>query len=268
MMKRALIALTLAASALAGVTFAQENATFILRSGERLQGQLMDMGGAGFTVQVNGQQRQIATNDMAVIDFTGGGATQADWDRLGSGSFVVMRDGQVINGQLTDVGGSAPLRLSINAGGSNRDVTSNDVARIVMARPADTAGTSGSQGATPGVTSPSGFNVSAQQPCFATGMTVRRGETLGIQASGEISYGPGRATPAGSTSDQNPANPVPNAPTGALIGRIGNGAAFLIGSQNQIQAPANGQLFLCVNDGQMGDNSGAFQVQVTRQGRR
>ena len=58
MFKRTILA---AATALALVvsTQAQENATLVLRSGEKVTGQLVDMGGVGFTVRVNGQERQI-----------------------------------------------------------------------------------------------------------------------------------------------------------------------------------------------------------------
>ena len=42
---------------------------------------------------------------MAVIDFTGGGTSQSDWDRSNGGQFAVLRDGSVVTGQLTDVGG-------------------------------------------------------------------------------------------------------------------------------------------------------------------
>ena len=57
---------------------------------------------------------------------------------------------------------------------------------------------------------------------------------------------------------------------GALIGRIGNGAPFAIGDQTiALPMPADGQLFLAVNDDEVGDNKGAFVVtlRVTR-GRR
>src|SRR4051812_42666701 len=110
MIKRTVVALSLTAFALANTAAAQENATITLRSGERLSAQVMDMSGAGFTARVNGQERQIPTNDVAVIDFTGGGGSQSDWDRLSSGQFVVLKDGQILTGQLTDIGGSAPLR--------------------------------------------------------------------------------------------------------------------------------------------------------------
>lgn len=261
MITRTLVALSIAAMSVGG---AQENATFILKSGERLSGQLVDMSGAGFTVQVSGQPRQISTNDMAVIDFTGAGPNQSDWDRLSGGQFVVLKDGQVVNGQLTDVGGTSPLRLSFNANGANRDIDSNQVARIVLARPNDAASSVGTGGSTPS-TPGAGITVSAKNGWTPTGLNVRRGEPLTINASGEIRItSPNGITssPAGS-SDTNPGNPLPGVPTGALIGRIGNGQPFLIGNQSQVQAPAAGQLFLGINDSNFGDNEGAFQVQVT-----
>ena len=60
------------------------------------------------------------------------------------------------------------------------------------------------------------------------------------------------------------ANPVPSVGTGALIGRIGNGQPFPIGSQTRLQAPAAGQLFLGINDTHVQDNDGTFQVQIQR----
>jgi hypothetical protein len=264
MIKKAVVALSMAAIAVAGTAAAQENATFVLRSGERLSGQLMDMGGAGFTVQVGGQQRQIPTNDVAVIDFTGAGATQADWDRLGNGQFAVLKDGQVVTGELTDVGGSSPLRLTFRSSGADRDLQSNQVARIVLARPND-AGSVGTGGST-GATASGDITVSSKEQWTPTGITVRRGEPLTINASGEIKIGGAgnpTASPAGAGAT-NPGNPAPAVPTGALIGRIGNGAPFLIGSQTQIQAPAAGQLFLGINDSYLQDNDGTFQVHVQR----
>jgi hypothetical protein len=61
---------------------------------------------------------------------------------------------------------------------------------------------------------------------------------------------------------------VSNAPAGALIARIGNGAAFLIGGNNQpITMPANGRLSLGVNDDHFADNSGTYSVSISRLGR-
>jgi hypothetical protein len=268
MFRRTVVALSIAALGVAGAAAAQENATFTLRSGERLSGQLMDLSAVGFTVSVGGQQRQIPANDVAVIDFTGAGANQADWDRLSNGQFAVLKDGQIVNGQLTDVGGSAPLRLTFRSNGADRDVQSNAVARIVLARPNDAGSGSGTGVGTAGSGASQGITVSSREQWTPTGITVRRGEPLSISASGEIKIGgPGNpsASPAGAGATD-AANPTPSVPTGALFGRIGNGAPFLIGSQTRIQAPAAGQLFLGINDSYLQDNEGTFQVEITRTG--
>lgn len=268
MKKNTVVALSLAALAVAGPVAAQENATFTLRSGEKLSGQLMDLSAVGYTVRIGGQERRISPTDLAVIDFTGGGTSQSDWDRLNSGQFVVLRDGQVITGQLTDVGGSAPLRLTFQVNGADRDIQSNAVARIVLARPSDTNTATPLPG-TPSTPGPDGYNIPAQQAWTPTGLFVSRGERLTITASGQMKYGTGddaNATPGGS-SDRNPGNPMPGLTTGTLIGRIGNGQPFNIGSQSQITAPAAGQLFLGINDSHMGDNSGGYQVRVQQRRR-
>jgi len=266
MIKRTVVAVSLAAFALANAASGQENATFTLKSGERLTGQLMDMGGVGFTMRITGQEQLIPVNDVAVIDFTGAGNTQADWDRLSGGQFVVLKDGQILTGQLTDVGGSSPLRLTFRMGGSDRDLSSNDVARIVLARPNDTARSPTSGTA---ATSPQGLTVSSQQQWTPTGLIVRRGESITVNASGEIKFGAGANMTTGPNggSETNADNPMPGVPTGTLIARIGNSAPFLIGTQTQFQAPAAGQLFLGVNDSHLPDNQGAFQVQIQRGGR-
>ncbi len=57
---------------------------------------------------------------------------------------------------------------------------------------------------------------------------------------------------------------MPGVPTGALIGRIGTGQPFLIGTASSIAAPAAGQLFLGINDSNVSDNQGSYQVEIQR----
>ena len=183
MLRKNVVALSIAALSVASVAAAQENATFTLKSGEKMSGQLMDLGDGGFTVRVDGQERQIGTNDLAVIDFTGAGTSQSDWDRLNSGQFAVLRDGSIVTGQLTDVGGSAPLRLSFSVGGANRDLQSNQVAKIVLARPNDgSAPNTGGTAIAPGVGE---MSIPATQAWTPTGMRVARGETQTFAVDGQ-----------------------------------------------------------------------------------
>ena len=75
---------------LTGIAFAQQSATLTPSPGERLSAQLMDLGGVGYTVRVDGQERQIPANDVAAIDFTGASISTADWDKLSGGGQVLM----------------------------------------------------------------------------------------------------------------------------------------------------------------------------------
>ena len=133
MTRKALLAWA-AAMSLTASAFAQESATLTLRSGERVSAQLMDLGGVGYTVKVDGQQRQIPTNDVAAIDFTGGGVSNTDWDKLsGGGQVLIMKSGETVTGQLVDIGGSSPLRMTFKTPSGDRDIPSSDIARIIMA---------------------------------------------------------------------------------------------------------------------------------------
>ena len=264
MLKRTVLSAFCAAMLVTGVASAQSSATLTLRSGEKVSGDLIDLGGVGFTVKVNGQDRNIAQNDVAVIDFTGGTMSDADWSKFTGSTQVVLRNGQTIDGQLYDIGGASPLRLTIKTGGGDRELSSNEVARIIMARPNNVAtGTSGAA-ATPSV--PGAITVQANQPWTSTGITVRRGQRLTFQTSGEVQLSDDAADIANADGAKN-ARYATNAPmkqvlAGALIGRIGNGAPFAIGNQTSIVAPGSGVLFLGVNDDGFADNKGNFQVIV------
>jgi hypothetical protein len=256
----------------AGIAQAQVDATLTLRSGERISGQLVDLGGVGYTIRVAGQERQIPQNDVAVIDFTGGTMTDADWSKFTGTSQIVLRDGQSIEGQLYDIGGTSPLRLTIRTNTGQRDLSSSEVARIVIARPTNTVATTGTATPQPG-TIPSGgttITVPANQPWTSTGITVRKGDVLTFNTTGEVqlSGDPNdKANPDGSRGGRYAARAqLPRTLAGALIGRIGNGQPFGLGNQPSITAPASGVLYLGVNDDGFEDNQGAFQVTISRPG--
>jgi hypothetical protein len=269
MFKRTILALAIAALTFSGVAQAQENATFTLRSGEQLSGQLMDLGGVGFTVKVNGVEKQIPTNDVAVINFAGGSPSDADWAKVSNGQQVVaLKSGDTVSGQLYDVSGSSPLKITFKTASGDREFSSNEIARIILSRPANTVATSGNNAALAPATG-SGISVSPKQAWTSTGLTVRKGEVLTFNASGEVQLSSDQndtATPFGSKTGRKAANaPVPNVLAGALIGRIGaNGQPFGIGSGASVPMPAAGQLFLGINDDGLDDNQGEFRVDITR----
>jgi hypothetical protein len=273
MFKRTILALSVAALTFTGVAQAQENATLTLRNGDKVTGQLVDLGGVGFTVRVNGAERQIATNDVAIIDFSGGTMTDADWEKFSAGQQTLwLRSGETVNGQLFDISGTSPLKLTFKTASGDREFSANEVGRIVLARPANAVATSGTNTSLQAPTG-SGISVSPKQAWTATGLTVRRGEVLNFNATGEIqlSSDPNDiATAFGAKSGRKATNSaLPNVLAGALIGRIGaNGQPFAIGSGVPVTMPAAGQLFLGINDDGFEDNQGEIRVDVTRTGRR
>ena len=128
--------------AMAGSAIAQQHATLLLNSGERISGDLVDLGGVGFTINVNGSERRIPTGQVVVIDFAGDARNfpSTELSKLGNdGQAVVLGSGEVVQGKLDDIGGTHPLRLTVNlSSGGSRDYTSNDVRRIYLSRPAGT----------------------------------------------------------------------------------------------------------------------------------
>jgi hypothetical protein len=273
MFKRTILALSVATLTFTGVAQAQENATLTLRNGDKVIGQLVDLGGVGFTIKVNGTERNIATNDVAVIDFSGGDMTDADWNKFSGGTqMVFLKSGETVSGNLYDIGGTSPLKITFKTASGDREFSSNEIGRIVLARPSNAVATSGSNASLRAPTG-SGISVNPKQPWTATGLTVRKGETLNFNATGEIqlSGDPNDiATAFGAKSGRKATNsPLPNVLAGALIGRVGtNGQPFPIGSGVPVTMPAAGQLFLGINDDGFEDNQGEIRVDITRQNRR
>jgi hypothetical protein len=275
MFKRTILAVAVAALPLTGVALAQESATITMRSGDKLSGELMDLGGVGFTVRVNGTERQIPANDVAVIDFGGSSMSDADWAKVpGDRPMVLLKNGEIVNGRLVDIGGSSPLRLTLRTRSGDRDVSSSEVSHIILARPSNAPGsTSGQSNANLASATGSGVSVSPRQPWTATGITVRKGEMINFNATGEVQLSGDSndvATPFGSKTGRKASNaPLPNVLAGALIGRIGtNGPPFAIGSGVSVPMPAAGQLFLGVNDDGFDDNRGEFRVDMVRTNQR
>jgi hypothetical protein len=98
-----------------------------------------------------------------------------------------------------------------------------------------------------------------------SGLVVRRGQRLRINANGRISLGAGRFTaPDGLANIPDRDKLMRNQPTGGLICVIGddNDDFIFIGKSRDFVAQRDGVLFLGVNEGNLGDNSGTFDVVI------
>ncbi|HEX8922512.1 MAG TPA: hypothetical protein VF766_13650 [Pyrinomonadaceae bacterium] len=98
-----------------------------------------------------------------------------------------------------------------------------------------------------------------------SGLVVRRGQRIRLSASGSVMLGGGRvSTPVGLTGVQDSGKLMPAYPTGALIAVIGddNDDFISIGSRREFIAQRDGVLFLGVNEGNLNDNTGAYDVVI------
>lgn len=269
--------------------------TFVLKSGDRLSGELSYKGGGELTLNVNGQVREIPWSDVALIAFVPGDPSVAELGRLPASDnppelerhTIVLKDGGVLRGKLHRFSPDGetvtydPLEGGMSA---RRDVSSSQVARIYLSAPdARTAyrgvlfapgpvpvATTGTGGTT--VYNGNGVAVNANHAWTDTGITVKKGARVAFNASGKIRVADGDApdllaTPDGSGTFQGSrsAYPVPAMSVGGLIGKVGNSAPFPIGANTQpIVMPATGRLSLGINDDHVGDNSGTFSVTIGR----
>jgi hypothetical protein len=98
-----------------------------------------------------------------------------------------------------------------------------------------------------------------------SGLVVRKGQRLRITASGRVSLGRSRfSTPAGVATISDNDKLMRNEATGALIAVIGddNDDFILIGSRRDFVAQRDGVLFLGVNEGDLADNTGTYDIVI------
>ena len=177
---------------------------------------------------------------------------------------LVLRNGTRIQGELLAVrNGTIEFEERSGFGRARRvEVDRDEVLRIEFASngTGDTAGR------------PSGLRerqviVSADVAWNDAGVDVRSGQTIYVEASGNVRWGRDRRDgPAGEdNSPANPNRPIPNRPAAALIGKVGNTSNdyFFIGAeQGPIRVRSTGRLYLGINDDFLSDNSGNFRVVV------
>ena len=98
-----------------------------------------------------------------------------------------------------------------------------------------------------------------------TGWVVKKGQRVRISADGTVSLGKGRSsTPSGNSDLGDTQKLLKNVPAGALIAVIGddNNDFIYIGGEREITASRDGALFLGINEENLDDNTGSYNVKV------
>ena len=241
----------------------------------------------------DGREITIRLDQVAVIQFGGGRPTPAELDALpyDNAHMIVRNNGAIESGRFIDIAADSEVIRWQASNGRQQAIPFRDLTRIYLNadrarrafnntdrfnagsrdrdnRRVENRNEPGFGNRNRGGAGVSGeVRVEANQAWTSTGLTVRAGDLVAFRASGRINFGEGGAAtagPDGNDTQRSRANPVSVMPVGGLIGRVGNSAPFPIGSNTQaIRMPADGTLFLGVNDQNVGDNSGSFTVAIT-----
>jgi hypothetical protein len=213
--------------------------------------------------------RTVRPADVAYVQFVDPGDLSGDAQRkLAAGQqFVVLRGGGTADGRPVDIAGRVPLRLTLQGpSGARRELSSAEVAVVYLARPSGEGwqAPSAAGAAVPATPGQKVFTVPGNRAWTSTLLIFQDGDVVGIRATGQVRLSPGAGDvvpPAGAAGTKPGSNfPMPVAPRGALIGRIDNGPAFMIGARQSMRVAGNGVLYLGVNDDLTSDNGGEFRV--------
>jgi hypothetical protein len=276
------LTLLLAAIAFPSASFAQADehrATVLLRNGDRVSGVLEDVENNTVFVRVSlHDQRKINVADVALIDYVGGASGLPETElslARGNTHLAMLRGGEALQGTFVDIrGGEAGATESHalifrTSDGQERRITLDRVGRIYLGNFPTTTVVNNAPTVVNNDPIPAGaVRVPGNSAWVAAPLTVRRGDRVTFVATGQIQLSDDSndvAQPAGALSQRTAArSPLPQNFTGALIARVGNSAPFPIGNNTApIVMPADGQLYLGINDDEVSDNRGEFVVQIT-----
>jgi hypothetical protein len=110
-------------------------------------------------------------------------------------------------------------------------------------------------------------DVALESNWIDSGVDLKRGERVRIDATGTIYAGRTRITPAG-LSSTDPNSPLPRAAEGELIGVIGNdfnSPIVEIGASRELVADRDGRLYLTANRANYNDARGVFKAQIRKE---
>ena len=279
--RRFVLTLALAAFTLPSVSFAQHEhrATVLLRNGERVSGMLEDVENGTVYVRVSlHDQRKLPIGQVALIDLAGGASGLPETElsvARGGNHLALLRGGDSLQGNFVDIrggetGGAEPHSLIFRTtSGEERRVSLDNVSRIYFGNFPTTTAVADSAPTSNAPLPAGAVRVPGNATWVATPLTVRKGDTVTFNVTGQIqlSDNGGDVAHAAGSLQQRRANgsPLPQNFAGALIAKVGNSAPFPIGDvSTPVTMPADGQLYLGINDDEVSDNRGEFIVQVSR----
>jgi len=256
----------------------QDRATVQLRDGTKVEGRIEALSQGTLFLRVSlADQRKIPVSSVALIDRKGGASGLPDTEvreARNAEQLLLLTNGSSVKGQLVQIrggegsGDEGPRTYTFRTStGEERNYPPEQVSRIYMGSyPFESTARDAGVAQAPAQVPAGGVRVPAASGWVATGLTVRRGDIVSFDTTGEVQLSDNaadRAKPAG-TARMAPGAPMPSVNAGALIGRIGSGQPFGIGDQTTLTMPGAGMLYLAANDDERSDNAGEFVVVVNR----
>jgi len=239
----------LALSLILSFGFAVFADTIRLKDGSIIKGKIVTFGGGRFTVVIIDGTRRRQMN------FTAAEVESISFDEATNqtSNQAAQTGGNTVDSQ-TSTPQTAPTPAPVQNGGSP------------AASPA--ANTPANSPAAP--LKPITLNVPVLADNTSNGWTnsgfvVRKGQKIRINSSGRVSLGGGRFTTSEGISSLADANKLMSKEaTGGLIAVIGddNNDFIFIGAGREFTATRDGALFLGINEGNLDDNSGKYDVKV------
>lgn len=213
--------------------------TIRLKDGSIIKGKIVSFGGGKFIVQVGSRQMNFTAGEVESIQFDGDSMPSTVVKTSGTGPRTTTEN----NSTVITVG-QTPKKVEppVSTPKVNSDQTMKPI-EISLKVTADNTSNGWSN----------------------SGWVVRKGQRIRISGSGRVSLGSGRyATPDGISTLYDKDKLMTQESTGGLIAVIGdnNNDFIFIGESKEFVATRDGALFLGVNEGNLEDNSGVFDVRV------
>jgi len=203
---------------------------------------------------------------------------------FGDGKFVVLVGSRQMNFSAQDVESiqfdtDSTAATDVKTSTGNSDVKDMNSTIITVGQKSETTDT---QAQTPAPTDKADQNTSKTLPkpieigvkvtadntangWTNSGWVVRKGQRIRISGAGRVSLGGGRyAMPGGIASLPDKDKLMARESTGGLIAVIGdnNNEFIFVGDAKEFVASRDGALFLGINEGNLNDNAGVFDVKI------
>jgi len=227
------------------LTFAD---TIRLKDGSIIKGKIVSFGDGKFVVQVGSRQMNFSAKEVESITF----------------------DQDSVEPPARNVDASANTSTQTNANTSTQTNKDSTVITVGQTTKAPTSPPKVNNDTTVKTVKPIEIGVKVLADNTANGWTnsgwvVRKGQRIKISGAGRVSLGDGRyATPGGIASLSDKDKLMQSEATGGLIAVVGdnNNDFIFIGDSREFVATQDGALFLGVNEGNLNDNSGVFDVKI------